>query len=197
MGNRPANPPGGCRPLAGVSPARRGPPGGTARVWGITPASPRPWSRGCAIWTPSRPGSAASWPGFLLTSARSMCAAASHRVVLLAPYLTAAAHRTKAEIEELLAQRFSRPDAPSQLKAVVPAPLSLTSLPRGQCLPPGTPSPLRSCARAGAVEPPDALRGCRPDVRSRPAARPRWMACVSCAVVTISMKPNADSGRAS
>ncbi len=50
-------------------------------------------------------------------------------VVLLAPHLTeetaeellaAAAHRTKAEIEVLLAQRFPRPDLPSRLQPIAP-----------------------------------------------------------------------------
>ena len=56
-------------------------------------------------------------------------------VVLLTPYLTpdnadellgAAAHRTKSEIERLIAQRFPRPDLPDRLQAIAPPP-SLTS----------------------------------------------------------------------
>jgi hypothetical protein len=63
-------------------------------------------------------------------------------VVLLAPYLTpenadelltAAAHQSKTGIEQLLAQRFPRPDVPAQVQALSPAP----TLDAGQ-LSPGT-----------------------------------------------------------
>ena len=51
-------------------------------------------------------------------------------VVLMGPYLTqatvdellaAAAHKTKAEIEQLLAARFPRPDLPTQVRAIASA----------------------------------------------------------------------------
>ena len=57
-------------------------------------------------------------------------------IVMLTPHLTpenaeellaAAAHRTKPELQQLLAQRFPRPDLPSQVRAL-PAPASSTEL---------------------------------------------------------------------
>ena len=54
-------------------------------------------------------------------------------VLMLAPYLTpenggellaAATHKTRAEIEQLLAQRFPRPDLPARVQALSPATLS-------------------------------------------------------------------------
>ena len=79
-------------------------------------------------------------------------------VVLLAPCLTAenagellaaAAHRTKAEIEELVAQRFPRPDAPTKLEPLVPAPLSLTSLSPGTVSTAGDTGPMAATQAPG------------------------------------------------
>ncbi|MBI5710487.1 MAG: hypothetical protein HZC42_09320 [Candidatus Eisenbacteria bacterium] len=64
-------------------------------------------------------------------------------VVMLAPHLTpenadellaAAAHRSKAELEELLAQRFPRPELPEQVQAI-PAPPASPAPPLEQLSP--------------------------------------------------------------
>ena len=62
-------------------------------------------------------------------------------VELLAPYLTqgtadelltAAAHQSKSEIEQLLAQRFPRPDLPTLIEALAPHGPSSGNSPRGE-----------------------------------------------------------------
>jgi hypothetical protein len=65
-------------------------------------------------------------------------------IVLLAPYLTpenangllaAATHRTKAEIERLLAERFPRPDLPEQVRQLAPGPVESRGLGEFQLVP--------------------------------------------------------------
>src|SRR3989442_1767416 len=77
-------------------------------------------------------------------------------VVMLAPHLSpenadellaAATHRTKAEIEEQLAQRFPRPDRPERVEAIPPSPTP--TLP-AETLAPGSVDP----HAPGRVEPP-------------------------------------------
>ena len=67
-------------------------------------------------------------------------------VVMLAAHLTpenaeelleAAAHQSKVGIEQLLAERFPRPDLPGRIEALAPAP-AVRQLPRGQSDRPGT-----------------------------------------------------------
>ena len=92
-------------------------------------------------------------------------------ITLLAPYLTeenagellaAAAHRTRAQIEHLLAERFPRPDAPTQIQPLSMAPpaIELASMRVGV---PCELAPMR-------VEAPGALASMRVEA---PAPRPR------------------------
>ena len=71
-------------------------------------------------------------------------------VVMLSAYLTsgnadellaAAAHRTKAEIEQLIAERFPRPDLPERLQAIAPSATVLTMAPVQAGLSPGKVEP--------------------------------------------------------
>jgi 5-methylcytosine-specific restriction endonuclease McrA len=71
-------------------------------------------------------------------------------VVLLAPHLTpetvgelldAASHKTKAEIELLLAERFPRPDVPTKVRAIVPADETGLELSPGTVVPSSRPKP--------------------------------------------------------
>jgi len=80
-------------------------------------------------------------------------------VVLLAKHLTesnvaewvdAATHKTKAEIEQLIANRCPRPDLPEPLEAIAPPPEWLAELSPGTVA--GTPSPIESTCPAMAVE---------------------------------------------
>ncbi len=87
-------------------------------------------------------------------------------VILLAPYLTpenseellvAAAHKNRSEIEQLLAQRFPRPDLPARLQAVSPS----ANLGLGQLSPetvaglaPGTVGLQCAPSAPGRMEPP-------------------------------------------
>jgi len=77
-------------------------------------------------------------------------------LVMLAPHLTpetadelvaAATHRTKVEIETLLAQRFPRPDLPTHLRPVVPVSASIPELS------PGIVPPAVDTAEPGSSEP--------------------------------------------
>src|SRR5580765_905450 len=103
-------------------------------------------------------------------------------VVLLSRYLTeanvgdlvhAASHKTKAEIEQLIANRFPRRDLPERLQVIAPPPAWLAELSPGKVDSTSSPSASPSTAPAiqlspGKVEPP------APPSRTKPLAPQRY-----------------------